>query len=1374
MKIMICKKSKPIQMKRLFLITTLVSLFFQQELFAVVGSSNAKKPSVPASYKDEAGDCRIPISQAVLDINAVRCRLLAAGDLWWDFDRAKYEVPKSGDGSAVGTHAIFAGAIWISGLDAAGNLKLAGQRFRQGTSDFYTGPLDNSGNITQATCNLWDKHFNVLGADISELQSKFGSGTITQSDVPQSILLWPGKGNPYLVSRGYDMNQNLAPFYDNDADGIYDPVKGDFPVIKNNTQSYADQMVFWVFNDKGNVHNETSSQPLGVQVNALAFAFATADEINSMTFYTYDIVNKSGSTINETYMSQFVDTDLGCYNDDRVGCDTSRSLGVVYNGRTTDPDGCGTGVSGYGTEVPMLGLDYFEGPIDTNGKELGLSSFNYFNNGASGPQTDPTSAAQYRGYMKGLWKDGSFFSYGGNAYGGSVPTKYCYPGDPSNATQWSECNQQTGAAIPYDDRRMLLTSGPFTFLPNASERITIGAVFVQPKGGTGLCPSFKSVIGPADDKAQALFNSGFKVIAGPDAPTLQIRELDKELIISLVNEKRYNNYGETYRQFDPAILTQTGYVPGMDSTYKFQGYKIYQLANESVQSSDLNDNIQDIDPNKAKLIGYYDVKDGTFSFINFKFEKDPILGILLPKFRTTKFTDSGIEHSFVVKTDAFNDNKDLINNRTYYFAAVAYATNNFKQFDATNPSAGGQQTQFLISRQNVKNYSAIPHKVESRNDGTVMNSKFGDAVAVNRIEGQGNGGNAINITKETIDRIMGSLSFKTDTLFYKTKFDPIGFKIIDPIALQEADFELSVKDTVPFNGFTFSDQAWWELQDITNNRVIQSERNMDVPYEQVISFDAPTEKINYGFSLSLGKPTPIYQNQFTNRPVYNFLSGNITYEDPNKKWLSFIADNGQAAASNWIRAGKYRLPKAATNPDPLAEVFDDNYYKNSGTDVLTDPDKIFEKIAGGTWAPYCLAANYNLVGNPANTATPVAVYGPGFKWDKFCQQIPPENTLDRLQSVDIVLTPDKSKWSQCIVFETGEQEGTNQGGDISKNGKPSRKGQIRMAFSKDKDGNTLYDPITGVEDTGRSWFPGYAINVETGQRLNIAFGEASEWGSQNGRDMIWNPTDQDYDVLDAGGTIPKLPYFGGKHFIYVMETPYDEGVAMRDTLLKYFDKISTNCNISYPTAYRDLYKQIMYTSIPYLTSGYKLNALADGLIPSEVAVSIRVATPFLPYTTNASGTSLPRYQFSTKGLGAKSEQKDVAKSALDLIRIVPNPYLAYSAYEKTGSDTRVKITNLPNNCSINIYSLDGTLIKTVKRSIDTKNPDPATGQLIEISDGAEVKKANLDNTAEWDLKNDKNVPVSSGVYLFEIDAPGIGTKVLKWFGAMRPTDISNF
>jgi hypothetical protein len=66
----------------------------------------------------------------------------------------------------------------------------------------------------------------------------------------------------------------------------------------------------------------------------------------------------------------------------------------------------------------------------------------------------------------------------------------------------------------------------------------------------------------------------------------------------------------------------------------------------------------------------------------------------------------------------------------------------------------------------------------------------------------------------------------------------------------------------------------------------------------------------------------------------------------------------------------------------------------------------------------------------------------------------------------------------------------------------------------------------------------------------------------------------------------------------------------------------------------------------------------------------------------------------------------------------------------------IKFTHLPAQCTIRIFGLAGDLIRTLQKN-------DATSQI------------------SWDLLTDRGLPVGSGIYLFHVDAPGVGTKVGK-------------
>ncbi len=115
------------------------------------------------------------------------------------------------------------------------------------------------------------------------------------------------------------------------------------------------------------------------------------------------------------------------------------------------------------------------------------------------------------------------------------------------------------------------------------------------------------------------------------------------------------------------------------------------------------------------------------------------------------------------------------------------------------------------------------------------------------------------------------------------------------------------------------------------------------------------------------------------------------------------------------------------------------------------------------------------------------------------------------------------------------------------------------------------------------------------------------------------------------------------------------------------------------------------------------------------------------------------YEFTT---AAQREDKALAASSLEEIRVVPNPYVAAATWEprnpySSGRGPRsIHFTHLPKQCTIRIYSVSGELVAVIEHN----NPL-------------------LDGTAEWNLLTRDNLPVSYGVYVYHIDAPGVGEKI---------------
>lgn len=1317
-------------------------------------------------------NCTESRAETDLDINNVRARLRAGGDMWWDGQQARYIIPNVDPASGEPeVSSLFAGGIWVGAYDEGGNLILAAQTFRDRGNDYWPGPLDSlTGTINKTECASWDQHFTVYGQSIDALREDFLDPLSPGVDNTPSrdLLGWPAKGNVhFLAIHGFDIlgyDQDLAPFIDINNDGRYDPWDGDHPVVEvtgcdrtdYNSPVYADQMTWWVYNDNGNLHSQTGGNAMNMEVQALAFGYSTTDAVNNMTFYRYKLLNRNALRLEKTYFSLWTDPDLGCSEDDYIGCDTATGMGYVYNADAVDDNPCGQqGTAGYGAQVPALAVDYFKGPLDTAGNEIGLSSFQYYRRG-TGPMGDPETAIQHYRLMSGFWLDGTPVTQGGTGYStdpNAVATRYVFPTFPDDNSPgaWSMCQENLSGL----DQRFLHTSGPFVLLPGATNEMISGVVWVPEVPYSG-CASLTSLVS-ADRLAQTLFDDCFKITSGPDAPNMDVIEMNQELVLNL-SYSGGNNSRLDYTE-SPSILAQ--HAP-LDTTYEFQGYKIYQVAGPNVSVTELDDE------NKASLIFQCDLEDDVTTIANWEeFKNDAAQIDLLTPVIKVEGENTGLKHTFRVLEDQFAPGqKDLINHKPYYFCVVAYAHNEYQAYDPTTEK--GQDKAYLQGRRNFRIYTGIPRMNAPEYSGIQLQSEYGNQPEITRLDGQGAGAEEF-LGIKNIEEVEASVlaGENVGKIVYKEGQAPIKIKVVDPLRVPAATFQVHVCDEAynwlydasvdayipqPARVNALSDSIYWVLSDANDPSVIWSSyQTMDWDYEQYIP--------DLGISLELEQ-----KDKPSHHGAVGFVGSRIDYEDHTYgKWYDGLRDG--EGLSNMLKTG------------------------NNESDQKFDPEQLYSESEGG-WYPFMLCDAQRDYDGPYLSLGNITSDGAKLRNDTLPGvPITPnkvrDTLLSNLNNVNIVMSPNRDEWSRCIVVETANfYHGNAFLGSVSPTWQiPSRRKQMEWKgslASSFRPAHPIYpsrnkDMSIDNSSVGMSWFPGYAYDVETGERLNIFFGENSLYngsvlteelnpGSNTGDDMIFNPTSTtSTGPFSSDEKVQLLQNVqGGQHIIYVTNQAYDSCKSV----LAEFDKISNN---SFLTKDIYIYKNLVVTwasmAVPTAMTG-----TYGEVPPTKARIKLRVDRPFEIEEGTNQNLGYPLYEFSLDKFAPTKEEQETAVSALDLMRVVPNPYYAYSDYEVLEIDNVIKITNIPAKCNIRIYSLDGRFVKEYKVAQAYNNP--ARNGIARIGQGTEgsTADAQITTSVDWDVKNYANVPVAAGVYLIHIKVEGVGTKVLKSFVINRAFD----
>jgi len=776
------------------------------------------------------------------------------------------------------------------------------------------------------------------------------------------------------------------------------------------------------------------------------------------------------------------------------------------------------------------------------------------------------------------------------------------------------------------------------------------------------------------------------------------------LILNFTYKPTANNFALKYRELDPAIVAQNQDLPPgtppFDPAYVFEGFKVYQLANSSVSLGELND------LNKARIVYQGDIKNSTDMIINWDFDGDMERDV---PFIAVNGNNNGVRMSLKLTRDAFAEGSDrLVNFKRYYYTVVAYGHNNYLDFDPVLKA--GQTKAYLEGRNNVRTYTGIPHKWEPTFNGLILNAQHGDVPEITRLAGTGNGGNVLTFKAETVSEILAN-GFAPFPVYEKSG-GPISIQVNDPTSIPPGEMILAMYTNNVNDSIAIGSSSRWYV--LYNNDTIHSDTTIAIGSEQLLGYyESNVVFRKLGFSAIIRNAENPGELPEDGNGV---LTSSLNYTSAQNQWLSFVPDFDGPAVLDWIQAGV----AAAANENP------------SG-----DPQKFFQNIAasqivvngnelrGGTFSPIRFAAPTALHPGPFNYSGTNGALAKGLREQWF--------PLAGLSSIDLVFTPDKSKWTRAVVIESGQ--------DATQNENTQRRHGIRKHVSVGQDGEPDGDARNGL-----GWFPGYAINMETGERLNIAFAEDSRMIDENGRDMVWNPSEN--LIVDNGGV--QAPVLGGKHFIYVLRSRYDNGDRPWRLLN---GMLSTNPPTNNPdiplgsvnTIMRAFYSDVLYTAIPFKTAG-------RAWLSDEISVNIRMSKRYARFNTEVptqANSGNPRYLINTSSLAPTKNDMATAKSALDLIRVVPNPYYAASNYEVSQIDNRVKITNLPQSCTIRIYNMGGTLIRTLRK-------DDAT------------------TFVDWDLLNQQRIPIASGMYIIHVDAGALGEKVVKWFGVMRPVDLDTF
>ncbi|MBK7225401.1 MAG: T9SS type A sorting domain-containing protein [Saprospiraceae bacterium] len=316
-----------------------------------------------------------------------------------------------------------------------------------------------------------------------------------------SIYSWPGRGNPHFESYNQFKikvaNYPLAPFHDEDQDGIYDPDQGDYPWIDPiNKDVPPDQLLWTMF------HSDAPNLIAEFGITSYVYYCPENDFLHNTAFHSISVSHKDEAfgNLTKAYLGVFTDNDLGCYADDYIGCLPQKNMSFWYNMDALDGDSIGNCINNivsYKKNIPAGSLLFLNRKLDA------LTPF--FNQGiANFPDliTPNKNSFEYFNVMQGLTRNGKQVINPTT----NQPSSHWFSGNPNDKNQWSMRTEN----LPEIDSRFLSSNSINTLELNKTVRLDFAYSFHHHKDSNHIQNVNLAI--QNCDKIQSIYDNKFSLV----------------------------------------------------------------------------------------------------------------------------------------------------------------------------------------------------------------------------------------------------------------------------------------------------------------------------------------------------------------------------------------------------------------------------------------------------------------------------------------------------------------------------------------------------------------------------------------------------------------------------------------------------------------------------------------------------------------------------------------------------------------------------------------------------------------------------------------------------------------------------------------------